>query len=92
VNLDGEAQQVVCITVLGANTTIQGRILSASGRKMMLACEDDIPVDSTVRISWANYLVMGEVWSAQESGKGLLVHIRHALRTADIDQIRSRWV
>ncbi len=91
--VDLSLQQAVQIAVLDAGSdTITGRVVSSAGHYITLLCDGMVPADAIVRVTWPNCLILGEVFGFLENKQTVVVHIRHAVVLADIDEIRSRWV
>lgn len=87
----GEAQSA-CVTILSPRRegSYPVRVLSAVGRRITLAGEQKLPDGAIVKLAWANYVVLAEVLAVAPGGDTML-HVRHSLKTEDIDDIRRRW-
>lgn len=91
--IDANPHQEVEISVLDANSEpLTGRVVSLAGHYITILCNGVVPPDGIVRITWANSLILGEVYGFRENKQILVVHIRHAIVLDDIKEIRSRWV
>ena len=90
--LEIDAAQPACVTILSPRTqgSYSVKLLLASGRRITLACDQKLPDGAVVKLSWANYVVLAEVLTTLASGDTVL-HVRHSLKTEDIEDIRRRW-
>ena len=91
--IDIPGDQTACMTVLtsdGGEQSYPVRILTASGRRMTLACGHELATGQIVKLSWEGYLVLAEVLSGSRRDS-VQMHVRHVLRTEDIEEIRHRW-
>lgn len=85
--------QDVQITVLDASKeSVRGRVASSAGHYLTISSDNPLPADAIVRVSWANFLILGEVYGFLENKHMVVIHIRHAIALQDISEIRSRWV
>jgi hypothetical protein len=93
--LEFEAQQPVSVTLLRSPVSPSSgvaRILSSSGREMTIACDLAAPVGTAVEVRWSRFLILGEVSALHESNRTMVLQIRHALNTDELQTIRGKWV
>lgn len=92
--MDADPAHPAFVTVLGAkgDHRYPSQVLTVSGRLISMAGEIAIPVGMPVKVEWSQYLVYGEIMSVQEADQTFVVHIRHALTKADIEQIQEKWI
>jgi hypothetical protein len=91
--LDIDPEQQGWLTVLNGpcKDARSVRILSASGRRITICCENKPAIGEVVKLTWGGNLVLADVLGAARDGGGTVLHVRHALRTSDIDAIQERW-
>lgn len=92
--MEVDSAQPAFVTVLGT-TGDSGRpaqVAAVSGRLISLVCNAAIPVGMPVKVEWSQYLIYGEIMSVREADQTFVVHIRHALTRAEIEQIQQRWI
>jgi hypothetical protein len=88
-------EQPASVTLLGLHgsaTPITARITSTSVGTITIVCNLAAPLGSAVKIQWAQFLVLGEIVSRQEATQTIVLRIRHALNTDQVEQIRQKWV
>ena len=93
--LEFDIHQPVSVTLLGSSgptSSSAARILSTSGRQMTIACDLIAPLGAAIEVRWSKYLILGEISILQEANRTIVLQIRHALNTDEIQTIRGKWV
>jgi len=88
-HLDFEPGQTARLTLLDTGTIASAQLMSITGRRMSVLAEIELR-GGTVRLDWPDYIVVADVAGSLPDGTVLLT-VRHALRTADIELIRRSW-
>jgi hypothetical protein len=92
--LDLDLDRPVLMRVLGSGapgTDTPVKVLSVSGRRMVLASDLQPEPGTPVRITCPQYVVLAEVDTRPEQDQIVLM-IRHILQSEDLNDIRSRWI
>lgn len=89
--IDAPEGEVQLLVLAADKVAITGRIVSFAGHYITISCDNPVPADAIVRITWSNSLILGEVYAFLEGKYTVVIHIRHAIALDEIDEIRSRW-
>ena len=85
--------QAACITVLGSapEQCFAASVLSVNGRRITVRCSEALSEDAAVKLSSGKYIILAEVVTSHRGDQTIILHVQHALRNDDVEQIRQRW-
>jgi hypothetical protein len=94
--IDPAANTEAIVTFLTPNhpsTPIAAQVVSISERRITIFCDYAAPVGTPLKVQYSGFLFLAEVLTSSPSAdRTLVLHIRHALKTADVDYIRQKWI
>jgi hypothetical protein len=74
----------------GPQSSLSGRVVDGSGRRMRLALSRPLPLGSAVQVYWDNHVALGEICCSGRLGSdhGATLEVEHFVR--DVDSLRRQ--